>query len=232
MLPGAAGHAAQTSPRGMSVILDWLHLITGSLWLGGLIGLLVLWTSCAARRSGSAACRSWYRGSRTVAFVSVLILLARPGRRRDDQPHAGAERAVADRLRRRDPGQDRAADRRDGARRRQPAAHQTPTAAAEQRGPSSVSPPPAARDDSSAARPLIIAGGVRGRRALQSRAAAAGVRAAELGARERRTRPGRTNSHTRGIHACKSWSPRTRPPPPIPSRCGSAKTGNPSAARA
>ena len=35
LMPGAAGHAAQTSPRGISVLLDWLHLITGSIWLGG-----------------------------------------------------------------------------------------------------------------------------------------------------------------------------------------------------
>ena len=52
LIPGSAGHAAQTSPRGISVILDWLHLITGSLWLGGLIGLIVLWSSRRQRRAG------------------------------------------------------------------------------------------------------------------------------------------------------------------------------------
>ena len=50
--PGSAGHAAQTSPAGISVVLDWLHLITGSVWLGGLIGLLVLWASLSARGAG------------------------------------------------------------------------------------------------------------------------------------------------------------------------------------
>ena len=35
LLPGSAGHEAQTSPRGISVALDWLHLTTGSLWLAG-----------------------------------------------------------------------------------------------------------------------------------------------------------------------------------------------------
>ena len=35
MIPGAAGHAAQTSPRGYSLAFDWLHLTSGSLWLGG-----------------------------------------------------------------------------------------------------------------------------------------------------------------------------------------------------
>src|SRR6185295_17225324 len=43
-------HAAQTSPRGLSVALDWLHLVAGSLWIGGLIGLLVLWWSLPATR--------------------------------------------------------------------------------------------------------------------------------------------------------------------------------------
>jgi copper transport protein len=71
MVPGAAGHAGQTSPRGSSLLFDWLHLTSGSLWLGGLIGLLVLWFAIrsdtrvlalsivipSSRRSGS--CRYW-----------------------------------------------------------------------------------------------------------------------------------------------------------------------------
>ena len=74
LMPGASGHAAQTSPRGISVILDWLHLITGSLWLGGLIGLLVLWVSLpeASRVAGLAVIVPRFSN---VAFVSVLLLL-------------------------------------------------------------------------------------------------------------------------------------------------------------
>ena len=54
IVPGAAGHAAQTSPRGVTLGLDWLHLLAGSVWLGGLVGLLVLWASVGeARRVGS-----------------------------------------------------------------------------------------------------------------------------------------------------------------------------------
>src|SRR5581483_5783052 len=45
VLPGLVGHAGQTSPRGVAVLLDWLHLVSGSLWIGGLIGLLVVWRS-------------------------------------------------------------------------------------------------------------------------------------------------------------------------------------------
>ena len=53
LVPGLAGHAAQTSPRGATLLFDWLHLSAGSIWMGGLIGLLVLWRSLpAARRAG------------------------------------------------------------------------------------------------------------------------------------------------------------------------------------
>ncbi|PWU24273.1 MAG: hypothetical protein C5B48_07060 [Candidatus Rokuibacteriota bacterium] len=74
LVPALAGHAAQTSPRGLSIVLDWLHLVSGSVWLGGLIGLLVLWWSLgsAHRVSGLALCVP--RFSR-VAFVSVLVLI-------------------------------------------------------------------------------------------------------------------------------------------------------------
>jgi copper transport protein len=74
LIPGTSGHAAQTSPRGISVILDWLHLITGSVWLGGLIGLLVLWVSlpAAGRVAGLSIVVPRFSN---VAFVVVLLLL-------------------------------------------------------------------------------------------------------------------------------------------------------------
>jgi copper transport protein len=75
VVPGAAGHAAQTSPRGVSVLLDWVHLVAGSLWLGGLIGLLVLWGSLAAGKRVTGLAVAVPRFS-NVAFVSVLFLLA------------------------------------------------------------------------------------------------------------------------------------------------------------
>ena len=74
LMPGASGHAAQTSPRGISVILDWLHLITGSIWLGGLLGLLVLWVSLPAARRVAGLSVVVPRFS-NVAFVSVFLLL-------------------------------------------------------------------------------------------------------------------------------------------------------------
>jgi copper transport protein len=74
VFPGAAGHAAQTSPRGVTVLLDWLHLVAGSIWLGGLLGLLVLWLSLPAARRVAGLIVSVPRFS-NVAFVSVLLLL-------------------------------------------------------------------------------------------------------------------------------------------------------------
>jgi copper transport protein len=73
--PGASGHAAQTAPRPLSILLDWLHLASGSLWLGGLIGLLVLWRSLPADRrvAGLAVCVPRFSN---VAFGSVLVLVA------------------------------------------------------------------------------------------------------------------------------------------------------------
>ncbi len=73
-LPGASGHAAQTSPRGISVILDWLHLVTGSIWIGGLIGLLILWVSLPVSHRVAGLAAVVPRFSK-VAFVSVLLLL-------------------------------------------------------------------------------------------------------------------------------------------------------------
>jgi copper transport protein len=75
LIPGTSGHAAQTSPRGISVMLDWVHLITGSVWLGGLIGLLVLWVSLPAASRVASLSVVVPRFS-NVAFVSVFLLLA------------------------------------------------------------------------------------------------------------------------------------------------------------
>jgi copper transport protein len=74
LAPGASGHAGQTSPRALALALDWLHLAAGSLWLGGLIGLLVLWRSLpvAERIAGLAICVPRFSN---VALGSVVVLL-------------------------------------------------------------------------------------------------------------------------------------------------------------
>jgi copper transport protein len=74
LVPGLAGHAAQTSPRGAMLLFDWLHLAAGSIWVGGLIGLLVLWRSLpvARRVAGLVVCVPRFSNT---AFVSVLVLI-------------------------------------------------------------------------------------------------------------------------------------------------------------
>ena len=90
LVPGLAGHAAQTSPRAWSLLFDWSHLSAGSIWIGGLIGLLVLWASAAR---GAA-----HRGARRVrpALLERRVRLGqradRVGRRRGDRPSADGRR--------------------------------------------------------------------------------------------------------------------------------------------
>jgi copper transport protein len=75
LVPGLAGHAAQTSPRAWSLLFDWSHLAAGSLWVGGLIGLIVLWAGLppTQRIAGLAVCVPRFSN---VAFVSVNVLIA------------------------------------------------------------------------------------------------------------------------------------------------------------
>ena len=56
-------------------MLDWVHLVSGSLWIGGLIGLLVLWRSLPvlSRVAGLVVCVPRFSN---VAFFSVVFLLA------------------------------------------------------------------------------------------------------------------------------------------------------------
>jgi copper transport protein len=74
LVPGLIGHAAQTAPRGLSVALDWLHLAGGSLWIGGLVGLLVLWWGLASGRRVAGLAVAVPRFSNT-ALVSVLVVI-------------------------------------------------------------------------------------------------------------------------------------------------------------
>jgi copper transport protein len=74
LLPALAGHAGQKSPRGLSLPLDVAHLAAAGIWLGGLIGIGVLWVSVG--RAGRAAVLAHVvpRFS-AVAFCSVLLLI-------------------------------------------------------------------------------------------------------------------------------------------------------------
>jgi copper transport protein len=74
MLPALAGHAGQKSPRGLALPLDIVHLAAASVWLGGLIGLVVFWLSVGAQRRVAALALVVPRFS-AVAFVSVAVLI-------------------------------------------------------------------------------------------------------------------------------------------------------------
>ena len=81
VIPGTVGHAGQTSPRGLSVALDALHLSSGGIWIGGLAGLLILWFSLTEREPTGAPGRVAVLAHvvprfSAVAFWSVLLLLA------------------------------------------------------------------------------------------------------------------------------------------------------------
>jgi copper transport protein len=75
LVPGLSGHPSTTSPRGLAIFFDWLHLVAGSIWVGGLIGLLVLTVRVPASLRTAALGRVVPRFSR-VAFASVLLLVA------------------------------------------------------------------------------------------------------------------------------------------------------------
>jgi len=75
LVPGIAGHANTTSPRGLALTLDWLHLVAGSIWIGGLVGLLVLWRSTRDLLRVATLAFVVPRFS-NVAFASVVLLIA------------------------------------------------------------------------------------------------------------------------------------------------------------
>jgi copper transport protein len=74
LLPALAGHAGQKSPRGLSLPLDVAHLAAASIWLGGLIGLVVFWLSVGPKGRAAALAYVVPRFS-AVAFCSVLLLI-------------------------------------------------------------------------------------------------------------------------------------------------------------
>jgi copper transport protein len=74
LVPGAAGHAAQTTPRGLSLFFDWTHLASGALWVGGLAGLLVLWRSLPVAMRTAGLLVAVPRFSNT-ALASVFVLV-------------------------------------------------------------------------------------------------------------------------------------------------------------
>jgi copper transport protein len=73
LVPGASGHPSQTPPRGLALTLDWMHLASGAIWIGGLVGLLVLWRSLSVATRVAGLVVAVPRFS-AVALVSVVAL--------------------------------------------------------------------------------------------------------------------------------------------------------------
>jgi len=70
LAPAVTGHAGQTSPRGLAVPVDWVHIASGAVWIGGLIGLLVI--AATLRVDGLVLTVPRFSN---VAFVSVVALI-------------------------------------------------------------------------------------------------------------------------------------------------------------
>jgi copper transport protein len=73
LCPSTTGHAGQASPRGLAIPVDWLHFTSASIWIGGLIGLLVLGFTLGEKRvQGFVVAVPRFSN---VAFVSVMALI-------------------------------------------------------------------------------------------------------------------------------------------------------------
>jgi copper transport protein len=74
-VPGLAGHAAQTSPAALSLVLDWTHVTAAAVWLGGLLGLVILGVRTPPGTRIDVLGLVVPRFSRT-ALVCVLLVIA------------------------------------------------------------------------------------------------------------------------------------------------------------
>lgn len=75
----ASGHAGSASPRAVTVVNDWLHLLSGAVWLGGLGFLVIVWAPTLRRphrRARREAARHVLPGFGLVALPAFLLVLA------------------------------------------------------------------------------------------------------------------------------------------------------------
>ena len=230
-IPGIAGHAAQTSPAALALGLDWVHLVSGSLWIGGLAGLLVLWFSTppGRRRATPRARRApllegGVRLGDGAARVGRRRLVPAPPNIREPVEHGATARRSSSRrrcslsrccLRRRQPAGDPTAPRRGG----DPA-----------RGLAEGAPRAPPKDGWRRRSLLVVfGGGFRGIRADEPAAAAEGARGS-LGSVSAHVGPGLGLACRGGVgsvHGSPCGSHRTAPRCRTPSRWRSARGGKP-----
>jgi copper transport protein len=75
VIPGLAGHPVATSPVGVAETADWTHLVAGALWLGGLIGLVLLAITTPGGRRVAVLSAVAPRFSK-VALTAVIAIVA------------------------------------------------------------------------------------------------------------------------------------------------------------
>jgi copper transport protein len=67
----ASGHASSATPRAPSILNDWLHLLSGAAWLGGIALIVIIWTP--ALRTESALVRQAVARHVLPAFGRVAL---------------------------------------------------------------------------------------------------------------------------------------------------------------
>jgi len=66
-----SGHADSATPRAAALVVDWLHLVAGAVWLGGIAIIVLLWLP--RLRTGNAALRRAIAGDLLVRFGRVAL---------------------------------------------------------------------------------------------------------------------------------------------------------------
>ena len=71
--PPLSGHTRAETETWLVVSVDWLHLVAGSVWLGGLVGLSMTLPGLAGRREAAAALVSRF-STAAAAVLAALVL--------------------------------------------------------------------------------------------------------------------------------------------------------------
>ncbi|MCX6386652.1 MAG: copper resistance protein CopC [Solirubrobacterales bacterium] len=82
----ASGHANSATPRGLAIVVDWIHLGAGAVWFAGVCLLLLVWGAAMAkggRPLRTAIAREVLPGLGAIALPAFILLVG-----------AGAVRAV------------------------------------------------------------------------------------------------------------------------------------------
>lgn len=65
------GHAAGARPRGLAILADWVHLVAGAIWVGGIAQIALTWLP--ALRRGDAVLRRWVVAAMLPRFGRIAL---------------------------------------------------------------------------------------------------------------------------------------------------------------